>query len=307
MKRRNIKKTKRSKTPRRHPVRAKVWLILVLVFSVVLFVSLRWQDIRSALRFQQVDLRTSSQSPQKNPSILALDVYKRYPSARAFDFGWCTVKSKTPLIEHSYYTLAYLSRLKQPLWIAYRLHSGDIKSKKIYDMPFGQWQGHPNDNAPTPKAYADTRYIPTPLAPAYIIGRDKAHEAFYTHNIVLQKPNFYMNVWQALNDKILTWVPQNGVLFVVDGPCFKKGQKQKYSKKNHIPIPTHFFRACLRINNNKIQSIAFLIPHDDNLHAQAWKNYACSIKQLEVQTNITYFTRLSTREVLEQSSLKSWE
>lgn len=211
---------------------------------------------------------------------------------------------------------------KAQRWTAYRIHKGQTGNAG-YDGNFEE-----DPNLPVYARVSDSRsyYSGSGFQRGHICASadrqySKAanHQTFYYTNMQPQYGMFnagnddkYDSPWVRLEGKVRSWGRSIGcdTLYIVKGGTIDDDKLLKNSRYPQgkiggvLPIPKYFFVALLMKTKSTYQAIGFWLEHDNKDHsADALKNYAKSIDELEALTGIDFFCNLpdATEDEVEKS------
>lgn len=100
-------------------------------------------------------------------------------------------------------------------------------------------------------------------------------ESYDITNAAPQLPNFNRGIWKALELRVRSWAWERGSILVISGPVYT-GQDFYL---NSILVPNAFYKIVIDLQN--LNTIAFLIPHLDELKTNSLSNYLVSIDKIE--------------------------
>jgi endonuclease G len=159
------------------------------------------------------------------------------------------------------FVLGYSERLRNPLWVAYRLD--DKRAEKLTPRPkhfsMDTWTLMRVDA----HAYRHAGYDRGHMAPNYAMsqyaGRAAQLASFRMSNIVPQRGALNQKLWQRLEEvETDVYAQQAGPLWVVTGPIFAPAPPRLPSG---VAVPEAFFRIWLRQNDaGAPEVLAFVVP-----------------------------------------------
>lgn len=119
-------------------------------------------------------------------------------------------------------------------------------------------------------------------------------QTFYTSNVTPQNSTFNGGVWARLEDAVRDWSSSSNstdTLYVVTG-CIVDAGCQKVSDHvgNMVAIPKAYYKALLRLSKGKYIGAGFYFEHQ--VTSKEYKDFACSLKELEEKTGLTFFANL---------------
>ena len=125
------------------------------------------------------------------------------------------------------------------------------------------------------------------------------NSTFFLTNITPQDSGFNGGVWSQLENKVHVWGGQCDTLYVVTG-CVVDDNKSKGtigSGNNSISVPTHYYKALLRLDNGDYTACAFYFDHFGDYDSGDWNYSPCkmSVAELEKKTGIVFFPNLENK------------
>ena len=142
---------------------------------------------------------------------------------------------------------------------------------------------------------------------------------FAPTNLTPQNYDFNSGIWLGLENAVRSYASKADTLYVVTGALFDGSTRYSGSSSGFkVKVPTHYFKALLYKGSstyatNGYMMAGFIYPHDGSLtDANAYKDYICSIDQLEEQTGIDLFPNLEYKigkeaaDKLEAASPSAW-
>ena len=195
----------------------------------------------------------------------------------------------THTLRNDGYMLGYSERLKNPLWVSYRVTQDKVKFGKRPNFK-SDWrslsQVHPRD-------YSHSGYDRGHMAPNYVIGsrygRRAQQQTFLMTNITPQKPKFNQKIWQRLEEVSADHFSKKFDSFwVITGPIFDKDPKTL--KNSSIAIPKAFYKIFV-VPGEHPKALAFIMPQSAKPRDSLLK-YVTTIDAVEKQTGIDFFWQL---------------
>ncbi len=220
------------------------------------------------------------------------------------------------------YTVCFDGSKRQPLWVAYPMHSW-------YDGGAGRnddWKYGP---------YIDPDIQPN-LSSSYVSSYSRGHnvassdrqrtramneQTFYYTNMSPQIQNeFNGGIWNKLEIKVQNWgFNCSDTLYVVTGAAFINPTKTaKDNSGNSIPVPTHFYKVLLssksgntrkpisQLNASELRCVGFWLNHFGyGTKSNISTNEMRSVADIEALTGFTFFPMLSESAKSVKNSYKS--
>ncbi|MFN0202358.1 MAG: DNA/RNA non-specific endonuclease [Bacteroidia bacterium] len=197
----------------------------------------------------------------------------------------------SPVIQHSYFTLAYSEKHEQAKWVAYKL---DRKMLKSATERTDDFRPDPNvtTGSATPSDYSRSGYDRGHLCPAADMSfNEKAmSETFFMSNMSPQMPPCNRGIWKELEEQVRDWANENKELQVVTGPVLPLRGGKKIGKNSQITIPTKYYKVLLDNTEPNIKAIGFVIPNAGS--NEPLEKYAVSIDEVETLTGLDFFPDL---------------
>jgi endonuclease G len=216
----------------------------------------------------------------------------------------------THTLRNEGYMLGYSERLKNPLWVIYKVTNNKKKYAKRPHFS-ADWRSL---SYITTDDYKYSGFNRGHLAPNYIIasryGKQAQKETFLMTNISPQKPKFNQKIWQRLEEVSANhFSKQFKTFWVVTGPIFTENPKKL--KTTNIAIPKAFYKIFIApsADKNKIKSLAFIMPQSARPKDSLIK-YVTSIDEVEKQTGIDFFWQLDDKaeqKLEQQQDFQPWK
>ena len=121
---------------------------------------------------------------------------------------------------------------------------------------------------------------------------------FAPTNLTPQDYDFNCGIWVGLENAVRNYASKSDTLYVVTGALFDSSTMYSGSNSGfRVKVPTHYFKALLYKGTSSYATdgymmAGFIYPHDSSIANQDYKDYICSIDQLEDQTGIDFFPNL---------------
>ena len=213
-----------------------------------------------------------------------------------------TVGSKTA----RNWSFNWSSQHKVSTWVAYPLYAATIPDNGVtrtnawgYDPLISQ-NDQPNLGTDGSSGLAESS---TYSRGHQIPSADRIHdenanaETFYYTNMTPQLSGFNNGVWGTLEGKVRTWAKASDTLYVVTGCVVEDSEITTKTKdgKSTITVPSHYYKALLRLKNGEYTGCAFWFEHKSGVYNTASLTDATvriSIDALEEKTGIDFFVNL---------------
>ena len=197
--------------------------------------------------------------------------------------------STNQFIKHQYYMLGYNSQTKQANWVSYTLTKPMLINKKVNREDNFRPDPMVKNGSAELSDYRRSGYDRGHLCPAadMAFNAKAMSETFYLSNISPQVPAFNRGIWKMLEEKVRDWSIKNGKVYVVTGPVFYSGKKNKFIGKNKVEVPNAFYKVLLVYSPGKSKAIGFLIPNQDTKKRLIY--FSMPVDNIERITNINFF------------------
>lgn len=185
-------------------------------------------------------------------------------------------------------------------WVAYPLYTATLSGVDRtnawgYD-PLIPEENQPNMGGGSSGLAESSKYSRGHQIPSAdrLQNEDANAETFYYTNITPQLSGFNGGIWGSLENNLRTWAKNSDTLYVVTGCVVKDSQTTTKTKdgKSTITVPTHYYKALLRLKNGTYTGCAYYIEHANGLSSSNLDNYRMSIDDLESKLGIDFFANL---------------
>ena len=197
--------------------------------------------------------------------------------------------TSSTIVKHRHFSLSYRERYEQAEWVGYLLD----KSHLTYDdreRPYFIEDPKVKSKSADWKNYKGSGYDRGHLCPA----GDRRFtsyaykETFYTSNISPQRPDFNAGIWNRLEKQIRSWAKRYGRVYVITGGVLKEGLT--VIGEEEVAVPEIFYKIVVRGEKEKLEILAFLIPHRES--TSALKDYLVTVDTIERLSGIDFFENL---------------
>ncbi|MGV3705551.1 MAG: DNA/RNA non-specific endonuclease [Arcticibacter sp.] len=222
-------------------------------------------------------------------------------------------ENQTKVLINSTYISCYDEKLKNPLWVAYRL--GNIKGEFKYtnwERPFRFLADYRTDSKVDHDAFKGSGFDRGHMAPNATIlsqyGQAAQLETYLMTNISPQSPALNQGLWAELEKLERESLSQDDTpnkevhdLFVITGPVFNDKPRKLSSG---VAVPTGFYRilAFRKGYTGTLKAVAFLFPQ--NPQSKKLSDYLTTVDQIESLTQLDFFPELSKSVQLNLESKK---
>lgn len=195
------------------------------------------------------------------------------------------------LLQHSCFTLWYSDDCKQPVWVAYTLHRGDLDSIAIRKDNFKPDPKIPITFSASLADYAKSGYDRGHLAPAADMKRSQncMDESFYLSNISPQVPAQNRGVWKRLEEQVRKYAVAYDSVVVVTGALLT-GEMDRLGE-SRMCIPNSYYKGLLIHKSGELKTLGFIVPNAAS--TAELSAFVVTIDELEALTNIDFFPYLS--------------
>jgi endonuclease G len=205
------------------------------------------------------------------------------------------------IIDRPQYVISYSRELNSANWAAWHLEKSDYGTAPRYSGNFITDAILPI-NFPKIKHsdYTNSGYDRGHL----VRSEDRTNNAednkatFYLTNIIPQTPDLNRKIWLQLENHIKYLVEkEHKQLFVVAGGVYYSDRKIN----DKIAIPDSCWKVVLILDSNqtineitnKNQTIAVMMPNEDNPIGKKWTDYLTTVAAIENSTNYDFFNNIS--------------
>ncbi|MEE9569819.1 MAG: DNA/RNA non-specific endonuclease [Candidatus Binatia bacterium] len=236
-------------------------------------------------------LSCTATSPQPNwADLSSTHVFAGEPQGQAIQ-----------VLKNQRWSLGYDEEKKNPAWSAYAL--GPIAHKKHKRVSRFSVDRRTQSRVKHGD-YTNTGYSRGHMAPSYGIysrlGKDAQKETYLCSNICPQKQKHNGGIWLKLEATVAGdgkgeggWAEKYGKVFVICGPIYDLDSTATLPAG--IAIPDAFYKILVRIEDETIQALAFLIPHAPDQTGGKWgelATYLTSVDDVEAKTSLDFMSDL---------------
>jgi endonuclease G len=244
---------------------------------------------------------------KKIPTILFLSLLTLLTSFNSKEINYLPATiDGNQIIAYTQFTLSYNEEHEQADWVAYELTRDEVAMKEDRCNCFKSDKNVITKSA-SKNDYLNSGFDLGHLSPSADNNMSKKanKESFRMSNISPQLPGFNRGIWKQLEEWVRDQATQRGSVYVITGPVFVNNLGS--IGKNEVTIPGYFYKVLLRKDNQKMLSIAFLVPHLEC--SNKLKDYVVPVNSIETLTGIDFFPDLnnSTENKVEaQYQPNSW-
>lgn len=249
--------------------RKQVYTILVILVSIIIYFANEYLD------------KNNEHYPNSEIDTTLIET--------EFDNSFLPESTTGVVVSHNFYTLSYSEKHEQAEWVSYELKAEHI-SENDFKRPYFVEDRKVKSRSADWKNYKNSGYDRGHLCPAgdRTFNYDAFHETFLTSNISPQNHEFNRGIWNRLEQKTRYWSKKQDGVYVITGGVLEEdlfgiGYEQ-------VSVPNYFYKIIVDLNDNEINSIAFLIPNEPS--SKSIYQYVVSIDELETITKIDFFPNL---------------
>ena len=193
------------------------------------------------------------------------------------------------------YLMSHDPARKTPVWVVEHLTRGKARGSVERSDDFQADADLEKGKRAELSDYRGSGYDRGHMAPAGDMAWDEQamSESFYLSNMVPQVGvGMNRGIWANLERKIREWALERGELYVYSGPIYG-GSDPETIGPNHVAVPRFLFKVVL--DPGQKESLAVIMPNR-KLRTEDMKNYLVSVREVERQTGLHFFTTLSTTD-----------
>ena len=151
--------------------------------------------------------------------------------------------------------------------------------------------------------YRSSGYDRGHMAPAADMAWDEQamSESFYLSNMVPQVGvGMNRGIWMELEKKVRNWVQERGELYVYSGPIYL-GSDTETIGANKVAVPGFLYKIVL--DPRQKNTLALIMPNR-KLRTEDLPNYLVSVREVEKETGLRFFSALPEAEREKMESTK---
>jgi len=215
------------------------------------------------------------------------------------------------VIVHPGHSLVWSEAHQQPKWTAHIVTHDIVKGNLARIDTFLPDPGVPGSDLFT--NYWNSGYDRGHMVPSADMrwSRDAMTATYYYSNISPQKAEMNRGAWAELEDWARRYVHFGGErVFVVTGPVLEKGLPQlpSPSGKEHVSVPTLYFKALADLDGPEQKGIAFVMSNAG--HDEPPVSFAVPIDSVELLTGLDLFPALDDAveaHIEAMAAIKPWQ
>lgn len=244
--------------------------------------------------------------------LIALCLSNVAAGHEAFKFGH---PDTGRIMDYGPFAMSYDGRLRSARWVAEKLTKESLQRKVGRKNRFRADKRIPKEFRAELSDYRRSGFDRGHLAPSadHVLSREDNDATFYLSNMSPQiGRGFNRGIWRELETAIRGRAMDEDVaaVYVFTGPLFMSDWKQevtyKLIGKNHIPVPTHYFKTCAVVQTDGIIRLhTFVLPNavvpDAELGSFVW-----SVDKLEHWAGMNLWSELPNEDSQEKVVWKMW-
>lgn len=217
------------------------------------------------------------------------------------------INRKEQILLRKSYVVSYNRDTKCPNWVLWEL----TREKADGNVKRPDYAFHEDMEVPSPRAelvdYRGSEYDRGHMCPAGDNKWDEnaMYETFLMTNICPQKQQLNSGLWNQIEMLCRYWAKKYGMLYIVCGPIFLRGEHQIIGP-NRVMVPEAFFKAVLCLEGEP-KGIAFVCRNTKGDRKKDY--YVNTIRQVERITGYTLFPRLDNKissQVKDHVEITEW-
>ncbi|MBT5610925.1 MAG: DNA/RNA non-specific endonuclease [Lentisphaerae bacterium] len=208
-----------------------------------------------------------------------------------------------------------------PEWVAYeiRSHDGLAKGPKRPGTWLTDRELAKQGIAPKDDTYRNSGYDRGHMCMKQIAWRLGAAADWNTHTVLNACPQlhkFNAGIWLDMEFKTQNWADEYGAVWVICGPVIRDRKPIQFigdEGEMRIPVPDGFFKIVAKQDEDGVDVVAFLYPHEDIQKVDGrydHRRYVVPVDQIEEATGLDFLTVLpdEMEEKLEsETDTEDWE
>ncbi len=212
------------------------------------------------------------------------------------------------LINRDHYSLSYNEKHEVANWVAYSLDHYKLQNCVQRKNSF-RIDPLITTGSASPTDYINSNYDRGHLLPAGDMKFDKSamRDTFVMSNMTPQPAKFNRGRWSNLETLIRAWALKYKKIWIVTGPVLTE-KLPTIGNANRVSIPTDYYKAILREDNEGYKGIGFLmnveVPFNET------EAYAVSINKIEELSGVDFFPFLNDQveeEIEDNRNFVDWD
>lgn len=241
--------------------------------------------------------------------------------AQIMRFGF---PSMSNLRSYGNYILSYDQRTRCPNWVFEHLTPDSLRDKNA-DRTSCSFEEDPSIHAYFRATDADFKGSGFDRGHMAAAGNNlqswkNLQETFYYTNVAPQVGvGFNRGIWNKLEKYVRSIARRNKNVYVCTGPLFlprneadgKRYVKYEIIGKNHIAVPTHFFKVILIENEaGEFELLSFVLPNEAHSEDTQLKYFLMNVEQIERAAGLLFFDKLPHNRMKminkQESKVRRW-
>ncbi|XP_029642964.1 endonuclease G, mitochondrial-like [Octopus sinensis] len=241
--------------------------------------------------------------------------------AQIMKFGF---PSMSNLRSYGNYVLSYDQRTRCPNWVFEHLTPESLKEKNA-DRKSCNFEEDPSIHAyfrATDRDFSGSGYDRGHMAAAAnnLQSWKNLQETFYYSNVAPQVgEGFNRGIWNKLEKYVRSVARKSKNVYVCTGPLYlpraapdgKVYIKYEVIGKNHVAVPTHFFKVVLIENNEgEYELLSFMLPNEAQTDDKLLKYFTIDIEKIERAAGLLFFDKLPKSQLKyinkQENKIRKW-
>jgi endonuclease G len=202
------------------------------------------------------------------------------------------------------YLLSHDPLRKTPVWVAEHLTREKAEKSVRRSDDFRADSDLEQGKRAELSDYRGSGYDRGHMAPAADMAWDEQamSESFYLSNMVPQVGvGMNRGIWMELEKKVRNWVQERGELYVYSGPIYL-GNDTETIGANKVAVPGFLYKIVL--DPRQKDALALIMPNR-KLRTEDLPNYLVSVREVERETGLHFFSSLSNADQEKMESAKA--
>ena len=203
-----------------------------------------------------------------------------------------------PVIHRSSHSISYDARTHNPKWVyeclTADLHDNNNSTRK--DFNFTTDPLLPKSLQAKDSDYTGSGYDRGHLCPAADVKEHQTEETFYLTNICPQDARLNRGYWRGVEKTVRDLTRKYQKLHVFTGPLYlpyEAHDRKTYVTyqvigKNHVAVPTHFFKVIFAETAGKFQETAYILPNCSIGNLEPLEKFKTTVKKVEKAAGLIF-------------------
>lgn len=214
-------------------------------------------------------------------------------SLQSLNAPWGVPGAPTVIYRYAY-VLGFDTERRIPLWVAYATTASqrDVGPRPRFVADPALPESMQSNAADFRAPEYDRGHLVSPSDVRYK-GRVAVEEANYQTTLTPQTPALNRGAWFRLERATRALSERLGrAIYILSGPLFGDGTNTETIGRNHIPVPSQFFRVIVwQTDRGEVDVAAYLLPNKIDRRAD-FQQYAVAVRDLETATKLTFLPAL---------------